>query len=137
VIVHPSTAGRVDFEALSARDDLATALFDAGVTVVLAGWDSENGTTRVRQEAGLAVQNGLPHAAAIAAITSVPAGLFPRGDGAVVGQVQKGAVADLVLWSGDPLEVQSVAEHVWIAGREDPTPSRPRQLAERYRRRQR
>ena len=109
-----------------------------GVTVVVAGWSSDNGTTRVRQEAGIAVQNGLPHAVAVAAITSVPAGLFPAGGpagGPPRGRVVAGAAADLVLWSGDPLEVTSLAEQVWIAGRPDAAPSRPRQLAERYRRR--
>jgi len=140
VIVHPSTAGQKDFDALSSRDDLATVLHKAGVDVVIASWPTDMGTTRLRQEAGLAVQNGLPHDAAIAAITRMPAVLFAphandaAGKGAPLrGVVKKGARADLVLWSGDPLEVMSVAEHVWIAGRENPTPSRPRQLAERYR----
>ncbi len=32
------------------------------------------------------------------------------------GRIEKGQAADLVLWSGDPLEVTSVAEQVWIAG---------------------
>ena len=137
VIVHPSLAGQKDFDALSARDDLATVLHKAGVRVVIASWATDMGTTRLRQEAGIAVQNGLPHDVALAAITSTPATLFaPAGKGRGArprGVIQKGARADLVLWSGDPLEVMSVAEHVWIAGREDPTPSRPRQLAERYR----
>ena len=34
------------------------------------------------------------------------------------GQIAPGQVADLVLWSGDPLEVTSVAEQVWIWSRE-------------------
>jgi hypothetical protein len=37
-----------------------------------------------------------------------------------------------VLWSGDPLEVTSVAEQVWIAGRAIEMRSRQTELAERY-----
>ncbi|MBM4283348.1 MAG: hypothetical protein FJ137_22265 [Deltaproteobacteria bacterium] len=134
VIVRPSAAGQLSFDALSARDDLAAALHAAGVRVVVAAWATDMGTSRLRQEAGLAVQNGLPRDAALAAITATPAALFVDTPGQPPrGVVQKGARADLVLWSGDPLEVLTVAEHVWVAGVEDPTPSRPRQLAERYR----
>jgi imidazolonepropionase-like amidohydrolase len=135
VIVHPSTAGQKDFDALSARDDLATVLHDAGVPIVITSWATGMGTARLRQEAGIAVQNGLPHDVALAAITRTPASLFaPAGRNVRPrGVVDKGARADLVLWSGDPLEVMSVAERVWINGRDDWTPSRQRQLAERYR----
>jgi imidazolonepropionase-like amidohydrolase len=42
-------------------------------------------------------------------------------------------VADLVLWSGDPLEVTTVAEQVWIDGRPQPTRSRQTELRDRYR----
>ena len=58
--------------------------------------------------------HGLPWEAALAAITVVPAEIF--GLGADRGRIEKGQVADLVLWSGDPLEVTTVAEQVWIAG---------------------
>jgi imidazolonepropionase-like amidohydrolase len=134
VIVHPSTAGELELDSLSARDDLATVLYAAGIPLVIATWATDMGTTRLRQEAGIAVQNGLPHEVALAAITSVPAALLmARASEPRRGLLAKGARADLVLWSGDPLEALTVAERVWIAGREETTPSRPRQLAERYR----
>jgi imidazolonepropionase-like amidohydrolase len=134
VIVHPSASGQLAFDALGARDDLATLLHRAGVRIAIASWATDMGTSRLRQEAGIAVQNGLPRDVALAAITSTPAALLVDRKGSPRrGVVEKGARADLVLWSGDPLEVLSIAEHVWIAGQENPTPSRPRQLAERYR----
>jgi imidazolonepropionase-like amidohydrolase len=34
-----------------------------------------------------------------------------------VGSIEKGKDADLVVWSGDPLDVFSRAERVWIEGR--------------------
>lgn len=129
VIVHPSQSGVISFDALHARDDLAAVLHQQGVVVVVASWDSQNGTTRLRQEAGIAVQNGLPHAVAMQAITRTPATLFGAGN---VGVVKKGARASLVLWSGDPLEALTLAEQVWVAGTEMTAPSRQRLLAEKY-----
>jgi hypothetical protein len=38
-----------------------------------------------------------------------------------------------VLWSGDPLEVTSVAEQVWIAGKAQSMRSRQTELRDRYR----
>jgi hypothetical protein len=43
-------------------------------------------------------------------------------------------VADLVIWSGDPFELLTTAEHVFLDGREVPADTRQRRLLERYRR---
>ena len=132
VIVTPSTAGQRSFDAHHARDDLATVLHQAGVEVLLSSWETDNGTTRLRQEAGLAVQNGLPREVALAAITSVPARRFKlQHGGRDVGVLKAGARANLVLWSGDPLETTTVAERLWVAGKAPP-PTRQRQLADKY-----
>lgn len=45
----------------------------------------------------------------------------------------QGRQADLVVWSGDPFEVTTRAEHVLICGREVPVEMRQRLLFERYR----
>ena len=74
-----------------------------------------NQAHKVRQGAGVAVAHGLPWDAALAALTSTPADVF--GLGAEAGRIMPGSPADLVLWSGDPLEVTSVAEQVWIGGK--------------------
>jgi imidazolonepropionase-like amidohydrolase len=133
VIVVPSTSGSLTFDALHARDDLATQLHAAGVEVIVTSWATDNGTTRVREEAGIAVQNGLPRAVAIASIASTPARLFGVAhDGQRAGVLAVGARANVVMWSGDPLEVLSVAQRIWVAGSEVTTPSRQRQLAEKY-----
>ena len=49
-----------------------------------------------------------------------------------LGSVEKGKRANLVLWSGDPLELSSIAEKVWIDGVEQPLDNRQRQLVRRY-----
>jgi imidazolonepropionase-like amidohydrolase len=83
----------------------------------------------VRQEAGLAVAYGLPHGEAIRAITGRPASTFGHTE---QGVVTKGKRATLVLWSGDPLELSTVAEAVWIDGTAQSLDNRQRRLAERY-----
>jgi len=42
-------------------------------------------------------------------------------------------VANVVVWSGDPFELSSQAERVFIHGREVPRTSRQTELRERYR----
>jgi len=79
----------------------------------------------------VAVAHGLPWDAVLAALTSTPADVF--GLGAAAGRIIPGSPADLVLWSGDPLEVTSVAEQVWIGGRPQSMRSRQTELRDRYR----
>jgi imidazolonepropionase-like amidohydrolase len=76
------------------------------------------------------VAHGLPNEAALEAITSNPAEIF--GLGAARGHIASGQAADLVLWSGDPLEVSSLADQVWIAGHAIEMRSRQTELRDRY-----
>jgi hypothetical protein len=118
-----------DFDRLGSRLDNAKLLHDAGVRIAFS-WKESHNVRKNRQLAGNAVAHGLPWDAALAAITSSPADIF--GIGAVHGRIEKGQAADLVLWSGDPLEVTSVAEQVWIAGSPVEMRSRQTELRDRY-----
>lgn len=82
------------------------------------------------QHAGNAVANGLPHIQAIAAITLNPAKIF--GVDSTHGSLEPGKQADLVIWSGDPLEVTEAAEQVFIGGEAMPMTSRQIKLKDRY-----
>jgi imidazolonepropionase-like amidohydrolase len=84
----------------------------------------------VRQLAGNAVANGLPWEDGLKGLTSVPAEALGVGD--ELGRIAPGQRADLVLWSGDPLEVTSVAAQVWLDGRAIPMRSRQTELRDRY-----
>ncbi|MDF1563835.1 MAG: amidohydrolase family protein [Deltaproteobacteria bacterium] len=130
VILRPSQQRPTRFETLKAVDDAATRLHAAGVRLVItgAGWTMAPG--RLRQEAGLAVAQGLPRAEALRAITLTPAELM--GKGAELGSLSPGKRATLVVWSGDPLELSTVAETVLIDGRERSLRTRQLDLAERY-----
>lgn len=131
VILQPSTGEPWGFDALRARDDAAAILHAAGVALVISAGATDLGTTRLRQEAGLAVAYGLPRAAALAAITQAPARLF--GIDGQVGTVAVGKRANLVLWSGDPLETTTGTELVLIGGETMSLDTRQKQLAEKYR----
>jgi len=118
-----------DLDRLSSRLDNAARLQRAGVLIAFSNGDTHN-ARNVRQLAGNAVAHGLPWEAALGALTANPAEIF--GQGAVRGRIEKGQVADLVLWSGDPLEVTSAADQVWIGGRAMEMRSRQTELRDRY-----
>ncbi len=67
-------------------------------------------------QATLAVREGLDPAVALRAITIHPARVMGVADR--VGSLEVGKDADLVLWSGDPLDVMNRALAVYIGGRE-------------------
>jgi hypothetical protein len=132
VILDPLVNLPGSFDQLGASLENAARLQRAGVRIAFTYLnDGTHNARKVRQAAGVAVANGLPWEAGLAAITANPAEIF--GLGAEQGRIAVGQVADLVLWSGDPLEVTSVAEQVWIDGRPQPTRSRQTELRDRYR----
>jgi len=67
---------------------------------------------------------------ALRAVTLGPAELFGLSDR--IGSLQSGREANVVIWSGDPFEFSTQAEHVFIRGREVKEPSRQDLLIERY-----
>jgi catechol 2,3-dioxygenase-like lactoylglutathione lyase family enzyme len=132
VIVDPLVDLPDTFDQLGATLENAARLHGAGVRIAFTNLgDGTHNARKVRQAAGIAVAHGLPWDAALAALTANPAEIF--GIGAEYGRIAPGYVADLVLWSGDPLEVTSVAEQVWIDGRAQPMRSRQSELRDRYR----
>ena len=118
------------YDDLAATLENAARLQKAGVTVAFATFDAHN-ARNLRFLAGNAVANGMPYDAALAAITSVPARIW--GADSMIGALAPGRRADLVVWSGDPFELLTRAEHVFIGGREMPPDNRQRQLLARYR----
>lgn len=118
------------YERLGARLDNAALLHAAGVPVLLTAGESQN-ARKIRQMAGNAVAHGMPWAAALAAMTREPAQAWGMERGA--GTLMAGAPADLVIWSGDPLELTEWAEAVMIDGVWQDMSSRQTRLFERYR----
>lgn len=129
VIVDPSSNLPDSFDRINARDNNPGVMADAGVPVAIARIGSTHNVGELRQLAGIAVANGMRPEHALAAITTVPAELF----GLDRGQIATGVIADLVVWSGDPFELSTRAEHVVIGGTEQDLKSRQQLLFERYR----
>jgi hypothetical protein len=118
-----------DFDQLGATLENAARLHKAGVEVAIQSAGSHH-ARKVRQMAGNAVANGLPWEDGLAALTRVPAQTF--GVDGDIGTIAVGKRADLVLWSGDPLDVTALAEAVWLDGRAQPMRSRQTELRDRY-----
>ncbi len=118
------------FASLGATLENAARLHAAGVTVVFSTGDAHNGRN-LKQGAGNAVAYGLPWDEALRAMTVNPARVW--GIDAAYGTLEPGKDADVVVWDGDPLEVTTYAERVFIRGVEVPMASRQTELRDRYR----
>jgi imidazolonepropionase-like amidohydrolase len=129
VVVKPLTE-IPSFDALGATHENPARLSRAGVTLVLSSFDTHN-ARNLRQEAGNAISYGLDRDAALRAVTLEPARVWGVADR--LGSLEVGKDADVVVWSGDPFELTTGAEHVFIAGREMPQDTRQKQLLEKYR----
>lgn len=117
------------FSSLGARLDNAALLAKAGVIVAIsAPGASTHNLYLARQSAGNAVAYGLPHDEGLKSISANVAGIF----GIEGGSLEPGAVADIVVWSGDPLEVTSYPEQVLIDGEEQSLVNRSTRLRDRY-----
>jgi imidazolonepropionase-like amidohydrolase len=118
-----------NFDGLSPRLDNATILREAGVPVVLIEPDRGN-YRNLRFSAGNAVRNGMKWDDALLAITLEPARAM--GVDSRYGSLEAGKVANVVVWSGDPLDFASAPEHTFIRGVEISTKTRQTELLERY-----
>ncbi len=123
------------FSTLGHRQENLALLRAAGVTVVIVGdgggLGEDNFNARnVRYEAGNAVAYGMKWDDALRAITLAPAEALGVADR--VGSLQAGREANVVVWSGDPFEFATVAEHVYVRGVENNMRTRQDELTDRY-----
>ncbi len=124
------------FEQLGATQSNAGRMAKAGVTVAINAESLQN-PRRLQQVAGNLVAltrmpgaSGMEWGKAFAAISSVPAAI--SGMGGKAGVLKPGALGDVVMWSGDPLEVGSVPTKVFIAGVEQDLTNHQTRLRDRY-----
>lgn len=126
------------FEALAATQSNIGRMRAAGVEVAIGTIDDDEARMSIRTShyaGNLVALNKVPGASglswgeAFAAITSVPARIIGMGD--QFGTLKAGT-RDVVLWSGDPLELASTPEKVWIDGVEQSLTTRQTRLRDRY-----
>jgi imidazolonepropionase-like amidohydrolase len=128
------------FEQIAATQSNVGRMRAAGVKVSI-GMVDDNETRNLfmeRQYAGNLVglqkvpgATGVSWGEALAMITSRPAEAI--GMGGELGSLAPGHRADLVIWSGDPLEGSSAAEQVFIDGVRQPLETHQTRLLDRYR----
>lgn len=128
VILDPEANLPFGFDQLGSTLENAGRLADAGVKVSI-GMETHN-IRLARQHAGNAVANGLNWDQGLAALTINVASLYGIED--KLGSLETGKLADLVIWSGDPLEVTESAELVLISGEPINMQSRQSKLRDRY-----
>ena len=130
VIINPMSNLPYSFEELGATLEAAALLEEAGVKVAFSDDDTPN-IRLMPQQAGNAVANGMSYEGALAAITVVPAEMFGMEDR--LGTLAPGKIADVVVWSDDPLELSSRPQLVFIDGKSVDLDTRQKALARRYR----
>ena len=118
------------FEQLAATQENAARLAKAGVPIAIVNLDDETHLARLMtQVAGNAVANGLDWDEAMKSLTVTPAKIYGLSG---YGVLAPGAHADVVAWDGDPLEVTTNVDAVFIEGEAQPLTSRQTELRDRY-----
>ena len=123
------------------RDDPITAgwrnaaiLAGRGVRVAFTTSFSPQGVSEVRNlpyAAARSVAYGLPEDAALRGLTLGAAEILGLGDR--LGSLDAGKRADLIITSGNPMQILSQVERMWIAGEEMPLVSRHTELYHQFR----
>lgn len=116
VIFGPMFTTRVKVELRNRTMRAAGIMAKAGVKIAITTDHPVVPINFLVHQATLAVKEGLDRATALRALTVNPAEIL-RLDNRV-GALRPGLDGDVVIWSGDPLDVMSRALHVFVDGRE-------------------
>jgi len=100
-----------------------------GVKIAFASFDAHQ-VRNLPYAAGFAVAFGLPYDEALKALTLYPAQIWGVDD--QLGSLDVGKVANVVMANGDPLDVTTVVERLFIQGRDIPLVNRQTELRDRY-----
>ncbi|MFS0853675.1 amidohydrolase [Microbacterium sp. 179-I 3D4 NHS] len=115
VIYGPILSSRSKVEVREADPANLARLAAAGVRVALTTDHPVVPIGLLALQASVAVRAGLPRDTAIAAMTSAAASIAGIDDR--VGALEPGRDGDVVVWTGDPLDVASTVREVLIEGR--------------------
>lgn len=129
VLLAPTTSQPGDWDSLNAVYENPARLHAAGVKVVMRQGSPHN-LRDLPTEVCVAVANGLPYAAAIAASCGKNAASIWN---LPVGTLAVGRPATLVIADGDPIQPRTRMLRAWIDGREVSLRSRQTSLFERFR----
>jgi imidazolonepropionase-like amidohydrolase len=116
VIIGPLFTSRSKVELRNRSLANPGKLAAAGVTIAITTDHPVVPINFLVHQASLAVKYGLDRDTALRALTINPAVIIGVDDR--LGSIEAGKDADLVIWSGDPLDVLSRVEHAFIDGAE-------------------
>jgi len=108
---------------------LAGRFYKAGVKIAFGTFTNQF-VRNLPFEAANAVAFGLPQEEALKAVTINPAEIWGLSD--KIGSVERGKYADLLITNGDPLDVRTKIEHLYIKGQEVPLTNKQTRLYEKY-----
>ena len=110
-------------------------LYEAGVRFCIAGGSGYGNERNLPYHAAQARAYGLPEDAALRSVTLSVAEIL--GVEARVGSIAAGKDATVIVTDGDPLEIRTHTERLFIQGRDVPLTSRHTRLNDKYRERYR
>jgi imidazolonepropionase-like amidohydrolase len=130
VILRPMLTEPLDED--DAYDRLLTQpaeLASSGVKFAFGSFDNSF-ARRLGQQAANAVAYGLPYDEALKAVTLYPAQILNLGD--QVGTLETGKAANLIVTTGDPLELTTDVRYLFIDGHLTSTDNKQKALFEKY-----
>jgi imidazolonepropionase-like amidohydrolase len=133
IVVAPLSLPRRSYEPYDAEMSEAAELQAAGVRFCISDQGTSGQAMNARNlpyHAAMAAAYGLPRDEALKSITLYPAQMLGVGDR--LGSIEPGKIADLIVADGDPLEITTRVEQVYIAGRPVSMETRQSRLFEKY-----
>jgi len=118
------------WEAYDHSYSLPLKLHEAGVKFSIAGEGSAAGASRLAKHAASAVAFGLPAEEALRAITIYAAEILGIDDR--MGTIEAGKDASIMITNGNPLELSTQIEQVYIQGRMIDMTDKHRELYEKF-----
>ncbi|NLM40369.1 MAG: amidohydrolase [Firmicutes bacterium] len=114
-VVGPTMTNRSKVEVRERDYSTLRTLWENGVQIAITMDHPVIHVQYLNISAALAVKAGLPREEALKAVTINPARILGIDDR--YGSLEEGKLADIVLWSGDPLDIMSRVEQVFIHGK--------------------
>ena len=116
-------------ERYDAVYSLPSELYKRGVKIAFASYKVEH-NRNLPYAAGYAAAFGLPYEEALKAVTINPAEIWGVAD--KLGSLDVGKTANVVISTGDPLDVKTDVKQVFIEGRRIPMENRQTRLRDQY-----
>lgn len=110
----------------------ASELFAAGIPIAFSSFGTSF-SRRLPQYAGTSVAYGLSHDEALKAVMLNAAQMFGLAD--ELGTIEPGKLGNVIVATGDPLEIQTQVRYLFIKGQLTSTDNKHRELYEEYRKR--